>query len=59
MRSIYLIKLELLLGSRIRVEQVNSFELKFNLSITLLMRAFIKRLKKLDVYTNNYLILLI
>jgi len=59
MRSIYSIKLELLLGSRIRVEQVNLFELKFNLSITLLMRAFIKRLKKLDVYANNYLILLI
>ena len=35
MRSTYSIKLVLLLNSRIRVERVNLFRLKFNLSITL------------------------
>ncbi len=35
MRSIYLIKLELLFDLRIRIKQINLFELKFNLSITL------------------------
>jgi len=37
MRSIYLIKLELLLDFKIRIERVNLFELKFNLSITLIL----------------------
>jgi hypothetical protein len=36
MRSIHSIKLELLPSPRIRVERVNSFELKFNSSITLI-----------------------
>ncbi len=35
MRSIYSIKLEFLLDFRIRIERVNLFELKLNLSITL------------------------
>jgi hypothetical protein len=42
MRSTYSIKLELLLDLRIRVEQVNLFELKFNLSITLVLLNVIK-----------------
>jgi len=42
MRSTYSIKLELLLDLRIRVEQVNLFELKFNLSITLVLLNAIK-----------------
>jgi len=36
MRSIHLIKLKLLLDLRIRIERINSFELKLNLSITLI-----------------------
>jgi len=36
MRLVYSIKLELLLNSRIKIKQINSFELKLNLSITLL-----------------------
>jgi hypothetical protein len=36
MRSTYLIKLELLLDFRIKIEQVNLFKLKLNLSITLI-----------------------
>jgi len=35
MRSIYLIGLELLLDLKIRIERINLFGLKFNLSITL------------------------
>jgi len=35
--AISLIKLELLLDSRIRIEQVNLFKLKFNLLITLII----------------------
>jgi len=35
MLSIYLIKLEFLLNSKIRIEQINLFELKLNLSIRL------------------------
>ncbi len=51
--SIYLIKLELLLVSRIRIEQVNLFKLKLNLSIkltinTILIIFFI--VKKLQKY---------
>jgi len=42
MRSIYLIKLELLLDPRIRVGQVNSFELKFNSSITLVSQYILQ-----------------
>ena len=36
MRSIYSIELELLLDSRIRIEQINSIELKLNPTITLI-----------------------
>jgi len=51
--SIYLIKLELLLVSRIKIEQVNLFKLKLNLSIkltinTILIIFFI--VKKLQKY---------
>jgi len=37
MRSIYPIKLELLLGPRIKIKQVNSFKLKLNSLITLVI----------------------
>jgi len=42
MRSIYSIKLELLLDPRIKIEQINLFELKLNLSITLVTTLIIK-----------------
>jgi len=35
MRSTYSIELELLLDPRVKIERVNLFQLKFNLSITL------------------------
>jgi len=37
MRLIYLIKLELLLDLRIKIKRINSFELKLNLLITLII----------------------
>ncbi len=40
MRSTYLIKLELLFDSKIKVERVNLFGLKFNPSITLIYVNF-------------------
>lgn len=40
MRLIYFIKVELLFNSRIRIEQINLLELKFNLLIILVFNSF-------------------
>jgi len=46
MRSTYSIKLELLFDLKIKIEQINLFELKFNLLITLLLIKNLKIRKK-------------
>jgi len=46
MRSTYLVELELLLDPRIRVERVNSFELKLNPLVRLVL-TYIKLVKNL------------
>jgi hypothetical protein len=54
MRSIYSIKLELLLDLRIRIKQVNLFELKLNLSITLIKK--LKLIIETSFLSNNNII---
>ncbi len=59
LRSSYSIKLENLLNSRIRIEQVNLIKLKLNLTITLiLIKDIVFKILKISFFTIKKFVLL-